>query len=87
MRRAPPVLVLLVAAGAALVVACASTTPHPPRTTHTPDPSVARCVGGAPSCITAPVCQYDEARQCEACICAPAFQTVQQTQIAPFATP
>jgi hypothetical protein len=69
--------------------ACASTTPHLARTSHSRDPSLPRCAGdtqlGCP--LTVPNCQYDEANQCQLCVCAPIMQTTQQTQAAPFTQP
>jgi hypothetical protein len=70
-------------------LSCASTTPHLARTSHSRDPSLARCPGDTPmGCpLTVTNCQYDEANQCQLCVCAPIMQTTQQVQAAPFTQP
>ena len=73
-------------AAATSLLGCGASSPHAPRMTHRPDPSLPRC-GGAPVCITTPECQYDEARRCESCTCAPVVQTQQQVLTAPFEHP
>ena len=83
MRRIPHRLF----AFALLAAACSPAGPRAARMTHTPDPSVPRCAGESLGCVTTPDCQYDEKRQCEACICSPVMQTTQQMQAAPFEHP